>query len=141
MFQCPISQEACLAEPQPTHHNESNAQEISANRTCEPGYEGILCAQCTPDTHTRSMRECKVCKEATRESAIFTTLSSISAVLVLATLKWWAKKDRRLLKVLAIMIPDLLCDLKVFVGLYVLRPIYVMCNPNPSSYPCVWVHV
>eukprot|EP01043_Picozoa_sp_COSAG02_P044631 COSAG02_NODE_4005_length_5922_cov_40.612227_2_plen_733_part_00 len=127
VFQCPIKQEACLAEQPPqfalnlsTEANAVSGDNSSSNATCEIGYEGMLCAQCSKGTHTRSMRECKECKVVTQESAMISAISSVVLLLTLLNVRYYVANHTPgiIMQALGRMLPDLVSDLKVFVGLY-----------------------
>ena len=117
LFLCPIGlDEACLAEPLP--HRVLNAAVTpsnTSNMTCKQGYEGTLCARCSPETHTRSRRKCKLCEAITQEAAVTSTVVLVVGLLlsVLVYRYLTHHASSQLVRTLKRLIPDLLSDVKV----------------------------
>ena len=111
---------------------------------CAMGYEGNLCSVCSknadarddwvegywdegdwvdaPDQYTRSISECKPCEKRSLEHQIYTALTILGVLLVIYGIVHWIKnsqmRDHQLMLAVFRLLPDLLVDLKVFVGLY-----------------------
>ena len=109
---------------------------------CAMGYEGNLCSVCSknadardwvegywdegdwvdaPDQYTRSISECKPCEKRSRAFKS-TALTILGVLLVIYGIVHWIKnsqmRDHQLMLAVLRLLPDLLVDLKVFVGLY-----------------------
>ena len=117
LFLCPIGlDEACLAEPLPHRVlNASVTPSNTSNMTCKQGYEGSLCARCSPESHTRSGRKCKLCEAVTQEAAVTSTVVLVVGLLlsVLVYRYLTHHASSQLVRTLKRLIPDLLSDVKV----------------------------
>ena len=126
VFECPVDRDACLAEAPPVHNSSVIVQ--SSEKVCKAGYRGILCTMCT-DGYSLGDVGCNECEKLTPASAVALAVLLSAVVGGIAHLSRSLKKigGSKRLRLIIALIPELIGDFKVFIGLY-----QVLCSMGPT---------
>jgi predicted outer membrane repeat protein len=127
VFECPVDKDACLAEAAPVDNNSSTTL-MSSDKLCKEGYRGILCTMCSEGYSLGGMG-CDECEELTPASAVAAAVLFLIAIGGIVHMSRSLKKvggSKGLRHVIALL-PELLSDAKVFIGLY-----QVLCSMGPT---------
>jgi hypothetical protein len=129
VFECPVNRDACLAEAAPI----GNSSAV-LDKPCQIGYHGLLCTMCT-DGYSLSGMGCDECEQLTPASAIAAAVLFVAAIsgIVYLSRSLNAIGGARKLRSFIALLPTLIGDFKVFIGLY-----QVLCSMGPTleiTYP------
>ena len=126
VFECPVDRDACLAEAPPVHNSSVIVQ--SSEKVCKAGYRGILCTMCT-DGYSLGDVGCNECEKLTPASAVVLVVLLSVVIGGITHLSRSLKKigGSKRLRLIIALIPELIGDFKVFIGLY-----QVLCSMGPT---------
>lgn len=126
VFECPVDRDACLAEALPMHNGSVTVQ--PSDKACKAGYRGILCTMCA-DGYSLGSVGCDECEKLTPASAV--SLAVLLSVVIggITHLSRSLQKigGSKRLRLIIALIPELIGDFKVFIGLY-----QVLCSMGPT---------
>ena len=125
VFECPVDKSACPGEVQ-------NATAAA----CEYGYTGVLCTTCNK-THSMKSAKCVKCEGWTVLQIAVGVLLAVAPVALILLIRRRLKENNgsKTTTLLAELVPDLVKDFKVFIGLY-----QVLCSMGVTmeiTYPSI----